>query len=136
MSDYERLLDRARSALPATIFERKRFKVPLPTQVILGSKTVIQNYGKICKDLNRDPRHLLRFLLRELGTAGMMDGHRAILQGQFPEDVVKRVFKRYVDDFVICPICKRPDTRIIRERRLQFLLCEACGAKSSLGYLR
>jgi translation initiation factor 2 subunit 2 len=33
---------------------------------------------------------------------------------------------------VICPICKRPDTKIVKERRFHFLICEACGAKSSI----
>ncbi|MEM2273205.1 MAG: hypothetical protein QXX56_03185, partial [Candidatus Bathyarchaeia archaeon] len=33
-------------------------------------------------------------------------------------------------EFVNCPICKRPDTKIIKEKRFNFLVCEACGAKS------
>lgn len=108
----------------------------MPVSSVLGPRTIIHNYDKICKDLNRKPKHLLTFLLRELGTAGVIDGSRVLLQGRFPEEIIRRVFQRYVDSFVICPICKRPDTRIVREKRLQFLLCEACGAKSSLGYLR
>jgi len=34
---------------------------------------------------------------------------------------------------VICPVCNRPDTQIVRERRLGFLQCDACGARSSIG---
>ncbi len=39
----------------------------------------------------------------------------------------------YTNRYVVCPVCKRPDTRIVRDRRLWFLQCEACGARSSIG---
>ncbi|MEM3439613.1 MAG: hypothetical protein QXG32_01685 [Candidatus Bathyarchaeia archaeon] len=32
----------------------------------------------------------------------------------------------------MCPICKMPDTKLLKEKRLTFLICEACGAKSSV----
>ncbi|MCD6263176.1 translation initiation factor IF-2, partial [Candidatus Bathyarchaeota archaeon] len=38
----------------------------------------------------------------------------------------------YTKRYVICPVCKRPDTRIVKEKRLAFLVCEACGARSSI----
>ncbi|HIH71333.1 MAG TPA: translation initiation factor IF-2 subunit beta, partial [Methanothermobacter thermautotrophicus] len=38
----------------------------------------------------------------------------------------------YVNKFVICHECNRPDTRIIREGRISLLKCEACGAKAPL----
>ncbi|MFQ6084661.1 MAG: translation initiation factor IF-2 subunit beta [Candidatus Bathyarchaeia archaeon] len=136
MKRYEKLLDRAYSAIPATTLERTRFEPPRPVLRSSGSRTVIENLDKISKELDRDPKHILTFMLKELGTAGSFDGTRAVLHGQFTRESISKVFERYVGDFVICPICKRPDTRITREKRLQFLLCEACGAKSSLGYLR
>ncbi|MGZ5510629.1 MAG: translation initiation factor IF-2, partial [Nitrososphaeraceae archaeon] len=39
---------------------------------------------------------------------------------------------RYVKDYVICPVCGSPDTRTEKNKKLGFLLCEACGAKSSI----
>ncbi|MCL7389060.1 MAG: hypothetical protein LZ173_03885 [Thaumarchaeota archaeon] len=38
----------------------------------------------------------------------------------------------YVKEFVKCPICGGLDTKIIAEKRFRFLLCEVCGAKSSV----
>jgi translation initiation factor 2 subunit 2 len=40
-----------------------------------------------------------------------------------------------LEGYVICPVCKRPDTRIVKEKRLSFLVCNACGAKSSIKQL-
>ena len=38
----------------------------------------------------------------------------------------------YVDKYVICHECNRPDTRIIREGRIFLLKCAACGATAPL----
>jgi translation initiation factor 2 subunit 2 len=42
------------------------------------------------------------------------------------------LFEIYVKDYLECPTCKSPDTKIEKENRISFLVCEACGAKSSL----
>ncbi|MBK5133178.1 translation initiation factor IF-2, partial [Candidatus Bathyarchaeota archaeon] len=33
------------------------------------------------------------------------------------------------------PVCKRPDTKIAKDKRLIFLDCNACGARSSVKQL-
>jgi translation initiation factor 2 subunit 2 len=95
-------------------------------------RTYIVNYKEIAEALNRNPLHILRYLSREMATAGSIDGARAIFQGKFKGDTLDRLIQRYAEEFVICPICKRPDTKIIKEKRLSFLSCEACGARSSV----
>ncbi|HEX7482192.1 MAG TPA: translation initiation factor IF-2, partial [Candidatus Bathyarchaeia archaeon] len=47
----------------------------------------------------------------------------------------ERLLQRYLEGYVICPVCKRPDTKIVKEKRLSFLVCNACGAKSSIKQL-
>ncbi len=46
---------------------------------------MFDNFGEIADVLNRDPEHLLKFLLRELGTAGKVEGTRVIFQGRFSQ---------------------------------------------------
>ncbi|MFN3653976.1 MAG: translation initiation factor IF-2, partial [Candidatus Nitrosotenuis sp.] len=48
-----------------------------------------------------------------------------------PADFVN-LLQIYVKDYLECPTCKSPDTKIERQNRISFLVCEACGAKSSL----
>jgi len=131
-SNYGELLRRAYSQLPPEVFEHRRFEIPKPRSTIAGARTILYNFKEICDALNREPNHLLRFLSREMATAGTTDGTRAIFQGRFDQDALERLIKRYVDEFVICPVCKRPDTKIVKEKRLYFLVCEACGARSPL----
>jgi len=128
--DYERMLKEAYSKIPPEVLRHKRFEVPRPQSAIIGSRTILYNFKDVCETLNRDPVHILRFLLREMATAGTMDGSRAIFQGKFDPETLRRLIDRYVRNFVMCPVCKRPDTHIVKEKRLQFLICDACGAKS------
>jgi translation initiation factor 2 subunit 2 len=134
MSDvsYREMLQRAQEQLPRKLEKYDRFEVPRPHVVVVGRKTVIQNFKEICDTLNRDPKHLLKFLSGEMATLATIDGTRAIFQGVFKGDTIKNLVETYVERYVICPVCKRPDTRIVKEKRISFLVCEACGARSSI----
>ena len=109
MDKYEDLLERAIDQLPPEV-----------------------NFKDVAEGLNRDPQHLLKFLMRELGTAGNIEGQRAILQGKFTHYLINERIEDYVDKYVICHECNRPDTRIIREGRIFLLKCAACGATAPL----
>jgi translation initiation factor 2 subunit 2 len=132
MSDYNELLDRAIDQLPQKVLETTRFQVPNAYSMIQGNRTIIQNFSEIADALNRDPQHILKFLLRELGTAGNLEGSRAIMQGKFTHYLINDRIDEYVTRFIMCHECNRPDTRIIREDRIFILKCEACGAKAPL----
>jgi len=131
-TNYRELLKRAHSQLPQEVFEHKRFEVPKVRSGTIGMRTYFDNYKEIAQALNRDPLHLLRYLSHEMATAGAIDGARAIFQGKFNNETLNRLIHHYTEEFVICPVCKRPDTKITKEKRFSFLSCEACGAKSSV----
>ena len=67
-----------------------------------------------------------------MATAASMDGGRAIFQGKFNENSIAQLLNVYCNKYVVCQICKRPDTNVKKEGRFLFLICEACGAKSSV----
>lgn len=130
--DYEDLLRRARSQLPEITSKWERLEIPKLQYTIVGMRTIINNFTEVAEVINRDPQHLLKFLSGELATAAVLQESRAIFQGKFPRETLEKLIQRYVETFVTCPVCKRPDTKIIKEKRLSFLVCEACGAKSSV----
>lgn len=130
--NYEELLKRARSQIPEVTSKRERLELPRLHFSVIGMRTIIFNFKEIADALNRDPQHLLKFLTREMATAATMQESRAIFQGKFGQDTFGRLIQRYVDGFVVCPVCKRPDTKIVKEKRLSFLVCDACGAKSAV----
>ena len=131
-SKYEELLERAYSMMKVSGVEAKRFEIPAPQSLETGGKTYVYNFLEICDKLNRDPHHVLKFLTKEMATAGSLDGTRAIFKGRFDRATLSRLIQIYANKFVICPVCKMPDTKLARENRVTFLVCEACGAKSSV----
>jgi translation initiation factor 2 subunit 2 len=98
-------------------------------------RTIISNFKDVAGAFDRDPQHILKFLTREMATAATYHDGRAIFQGKFRHDSFERLLQRYMENFVICPVCKRPDTKVVKEKRLTFLVCKACGARSSVKQL-
>lgn len=131
-AEYEKWLDRGYGKLPKTTLKKERFEIPEVKSFIVGNRTFIKNFRQICGLINREEQHLLRFLARELATAGNIEGEQAVFQGKFNEALIRRLVEDYVKEYVICPVCRSPDTKIVREGRFRFLVCEACGAKSSV----
>ncbi len=127
MKDYEELLDRALVQIPDIVTEKSRFVVPSPKAFSEGRTTIFDNFGDIADVLNRDVDHFLKFLLQELGTAGKIEGTRAIFQGRFPFDAIKSQIDDYVEEYVICSECGMPDTHLIKSERILMLKCDACG---------
>src|SRR3989338_8368778 len=95
-------------------------------------KTIITNLDDVANRLQREPAHLLKFMLKELATKQERKETQLTVIGRFTEDHMNRKLEAYVKSFVLCPECGRPDTRILREDRLDFMKCEACGAKRSI----
>lgn len=126
--DYETLLARAKKKLPQTLESHDRFQVPEPDVMIEGKTTVLRNFGDIADKLRRDPNHLLGYLLRELGTAGSIEGRRVVFKGKVATASIADRIRDYVDEYVLCSECNRPDTKISKEGRILILVCETCGA--------
>ncbi|MDD3042274.1 MAG: translation initiation factor IF-2 subunit beta [Methanosarcinaceae archaeon] len=128
MYDYEELLDRAIAKLPDIETTDVRFVIPEPKVFAEGKTTILDNFGNIADVLNRDPDHLMKYLTRELGTAGKLEGSRAVFQGRFMRSQITNNIQAYVDEYVMCSECGRPDTQLVRVDRVLILQCSACGA--------
>ena len=129
MSDYQALLQRARANLPEVQVSAERFQVPEPDVMTDGKNTVIRNFQEIAQVLRREPEHVIGYLARELGCPGVLDLPRGVLKSRIPKESIQQRISEYVDKYVICSECKRPDTHLSKEGRLTLLICEACGAQ-------
>lgn len=126
--DYQKLLKRAESALPKDAVVKERFQMPKGVVFYEGNTTILKNLAEIADIVNRQAEQIFTYLLKELGTAGEMDGERAVFQGRIPENRVLERIERYVNRYVLCRECGRPDTKLIKRNRTIMLKCEACGA--------
>ena len=127
--DYTELLKRARRNLPESGKNHKRFEVPEVKGHIQGNRTIISNFRQIASVLGRKPEHLLKYLLKELATPGELKKKGLILGRRVSSQMINKKIKQYVNEFVICKECKKPDTKLVRENCITFIKCQACGAK-------
>ncbi len=130
MNDYDELLEKYYEEEPEETEKKKRFEVPKPKTHIQGGKTVIKNYKKITEKLRRDPKHLLKFLSKELATAGNLEGDQASLKGKLKTYQIKKKLSQYIKEYVICEECGKSDTNLINFKGAKYKRCEACGARS------
>lgn len=127
--NYEELLKRAMEKLPKRVENKERFQMPEIIIEISGPKTIIKNFGEIISVLRRDGNHLAKYLGRELATADIIQGSSLIFQGRLSREILQKKINDYVKEFVYCKECGEPDTKLVKEERIVFVKCEACGAK-------
>ncbi len=130
-SDYARLLESAMEKIPKKVHDKERFEIPESVTEIQGNKTLIRNFGDISAVLRRDMNHLAKYLLKELATPGNIQGPMLILQRKLPQSFIQEKIASYVKDYVYCRVCGEPDTKFVKEGRLVFIQCDACGGRST-----
>jgi len=140
---YDELLNRVynimREKNPDMVTGEKRKFMMRPPQVMkAGSKkTAFANFADICKLLKRQPKHLLAFLLAELGTSGSIDGsNQLIIKGRFQQKHIENVLRKYIKEYVTCHTCKSAETMLQKDTRLFFLQCETCGSRCSVASIK
>jgi len=130
MDDYEQLLKKAVEELPEQQTQGgERFIIEKIKGHLEGNKTVLVNLKPIAKYLGRDENHLLKYLLRELATPGKFVRDRVILGTKIAASTINKKLKKYASEFVYCSECSKPDTKLIEEKGVTYLKCQACGTK-------
>ena len=131
METYEKLLEQAYKKIKP-IEAKERFEVPEAESIIEGNKTIVSNFLQICSYLRRSPEHLEKFLQKELAAPSKKEGSRLIFVKKIPKSKLDERIKLYIEKYVICKECKKPDTEIMKQGIYTFIHCLACGAKHSI----
>lgn len=102
-------------------------------------RTVVTNLDKIANSLLTTPEILNHYLGLSLGTNS---GHQAksdhlFIQGEHSKKKIQKVIYKYIDEFLICPKCRIPDTcfKIAKGKKKKqqlSLVCQSCGKDSLL----
>jgi len=130
--DYRKLLKKVLDNASTKKVVEDRFKLPKAEIFYEGNTTVIKNFDKVSDAVNRDPYLILKFLLGGVGTAGELDGGRVVFQGKIPPKHIQDKLKEYIDTYVMCSECNRPDTHLVKQGRTILIRCDACGAFRSV----
>lgn len=130
--DYEKLLERAKEKLPEVEDTGERFEIPSIRGHMEGHKVVLSNFLQIAQILRRDPRHLLKYVLRALATPGEIKKNFVILGSKVPSKSINEKIEAYAKEYVFCRECGKPDTKLVKEAEYLFIKCQACGARYSV----
>ena len=131
-SNYEDLLKRGIKQLPEVVVEVSRFEVPKVKGHLQGNKTIISNINEIVEKLRRPVAHIVKFLQKELATPGEVKGNFLVFGTKISSSRINEKLNEYVEKYVICPVCKKPDTKLKKEGDFVFIMCQACGARKSV----
>ena len=131
--EYESLLKRIEGGLAKESgLAKSRLEMPIVDVMWEGQKTYLRNFAEFPKVFRRDPDKVLQYLSKEFAVPAERIGDKAMFIGRRDPDDFTRLFRIYAKDYIECPTCGSPDTRIVKENRISFLVCEACGAKATL----
>jgi translation initiation factor 2 subunit 2 len=128
---YEEMLDRALSKTSVRKAQ-SRLEVPLVISNTEGMKTIISNLDKIAQVLMRDQKHILKYIVKRLATSGFPVGEKIFLKGKFQRGQLNSIIREYMDEYVMCPVCKTPDTSLVKEKGISYLVCSSCGAREAV----
>ncbi len=126
---YEQMLDDAYSKVKQIDSSSDRFEIPKIKGHFEGKKTILTNFFQIASHLRRNPEHFQKFILKELAASGQKEGDRLVLNIVVPSEKINRKVEQFIKEFVLCKECGKPDTEILKEDRLTYIHCLACGAK-------
>ena len=90
MSDYENMLSTCMQKMPKECSDGERFCIPKADVMIQGARTVFSNFYEIAAHLRRDPKHMLKFFLKELATSYEENAKKVVFQGRFPAPLINR----------------------------------------------
>ena len=129
MTNYEKLLEQAYEKVKQINVSSERFEIPKVQGHFEGRKTILTNFFQIASHIRRKPEHFQKFILKELAASGQKEGDRLVLNIIVPSEKINQKVEQYIKEFVLCKECGKPDTEIIKEGRLTYISCLACGAK-------
>lgn len=127
--NYEDLLKKAEGVLSKSNMNQQRLQIPDPDIIQEGKVTIVRNFIDIADMINRDPKHIAKFLMTEFGIGVTITGRRLIINRKISSDQISSKIKQYMDSYVICYECNSPDTEIQKIGRTYVLSCKACGAQ-------
>ncbi|MCS7126820.1 MAG: translation initiation factor IF-2 subunit beta [Thaumarchaeota archaeon] len=130
-ASYEMLLERVRAQLRAKSSASGEREIALrPSLYHDERRTIVLNFRQLADSLSREPEHVARFIFKESGKPGSLEGDRLILNGKIGDPEFAKLLQLYFKEFVKCPVCGGIDTQIQREKKFRYLVCEACGART------
>lgn len=127
---YENLLERLYSRLPSKTSSQP-IELPQLEVVHVGLHTHVKNFKEVCDRIRREPRIVMRYLLKELAARGSLDdSNNLIIFGRISSQTLNTLFNRFLMTYVKCSTCNSFDTVLKKQGKVWVISCLACGAET------
>jgi translation initiation factor 2 subunit 2 len=135
MANYEDLLSKAYNSIPKKALTQERFEIPKVESFLQGNKTLVKGINALIDSMRRDKKHFVKWLMKETALPISEGNNQLIINGKVNSYQLNKLIEIYFKQFILCPECKKPDTKVISEGGTKLLKCEACGAIKSVAGL-
>jgi translation initiation factor 2 subunit 2 len=110
-----------------------KISISKPEVVYNNRKTYVGNFVKICDDLNRNRNEVQKYFDAELGSTTSIDSNGCLIaNGRFTQNGMMNIFGSYIKNYVSCTECSSCNTKIVKETRISYLVCNKCMTKKAL----
>lgn len=90
----------------------------------IKNTTEIKNLGQVAKDLDRDPSDIIKFVGKNIGSRVIIKNNCYYISKIVSADDLYKIVRQYIEKYVLCPICRLPETKLGPEG---INLCICCG---------
>ncbi len=130
--NYEEMLERLYSRLPSRRTD-VQIEIPQLEVEVVGTHTRVKNFKLVCEIINRDPRLVLRYLLKSMGAKGGLDSDgNAVIHQNVSRASLNKLFEKFIELYVRCPTCHSYQSELTRRGRIWVLKCLGCGAETTV----
>lgn len=116
---------------------QKNDKLILPNLIIsiTTTNTFLKNAKDVLKKLKCNPEHYVKFMDKELGSVNWVSGSKKdglIIKGKVKKQKIQLLLHEYIKKYICCNVCKCLDTKIIKDKKINYIYCNKCYSKTSI----
>ena len=99
-----------------------------------NKKVAIVNMPQVARALNRPPEEVVKYLGQVLSSNGSYSAktREYLVGGTYTTATLQQKLLDYCEAFVVCGLCRNPETEYRVRRNAVFLKCLACGGKTEV----
>lgn len=102
---------------------------------ITTTNTFFKNAKDVLRKLKCNPEHYVKFMDKELGSVNWVSGSKKdglIIKGKVKKQKIQLLLQEYIKKYICCNVCKSLDTKIIKDKKINYIYCNKCYSKTSI----
>ena len=102
---------------------------------ITTTNTFFKNAKDILRTLKCNPDHYVKYMDKELGSVNWVSGSKKdglVIKGKVKKQKIQLLLQEYIKKYICCNICKSLNTKIIKDKKINYIYCNKCFSKTAI----